>query len=262
MAIEPWVFLCYGGCDREAAYALAHEFWKNQVECYNYRAKPVEDRLGTELDHRNFLMGCRLFVALLTPESTRRDLVVEELALAAQVARASGGLFCQTRVYIGTPALREGTFPAPDRHFGADRLTDVPGLVRELLDRMGPGFAGRAREAWAVNRGLYPDAWEALNTEYSPAPQPVPPTFTPGRHSIFGDEREPTLAELKSLGRTRLNRLWQDVAKRRQRLRSPSDGGESFLEWSLRRDRELIEAALQTLDAVDLEGGSSSERTT
>jgi len=250
MAIEPQVFICYGRPDMDAAYALAHEFWKNQIECYNYLAKPVEDRFGTELDHRGFLIAGRLFVALLSPESIARFLVAEEISLAAQHAKLSDRRFCRCRAYVLTSTdSMEGRFPDPDLLFTAERLADVPGLVRALTDHMGPEFAGRARQAWAVNKGLYPDAWTALDAMYATAPKPSLPTLSPGRQSVFGDEREPSVAELKALGRSRLNRLWLDVAKRRDQVRQMHGDRKSFLEWSLQRDRELIEAALQELDA-------------
>ena len=249
MAIEPQVFICYGRPDHDTAYALAHEFWKNQIECYNYLAKPVEDRLGAELDHRGFLSACRLFVALLSPESIMRYLVAEEVMLAARITELSGGRFCQCRAYVltTTDSMQEH-FPVPDLLFAANRLGDVEGIVRELIENMGPEFANRARQAWTVNKDLYPAAWAALETMYAVSPKPREPTFTPGRHSVFGDEREPTVAELKSIGRSRLNRLWLDVAKRRDQLRRVFGNRESFRDWCLRRDRELIEAALRELD--------------
>ncbi len=250
MAIEPQVFICYGRPDKDAAYALAHEFWKNQIECYNYLAKPVEDRFGTELDHRSFLLACRLFVALLSPESITRFLVAEEIALATQHAKLSDRRFCQCRAYVlASTDPMEDRFPDPDLLFTAERLADVPGLVRGLTDHMGPEFTSRAQRAWTVNKGLYPDAWAALDATYATAPKPPPPILRPGRQSIFGDDREPSLAELKALGRSRLNRLWLDVAKRRDQLRRTYGDRQSFLEWCLQRDRELIEAALQELDA-------------
>jgi len=253
MAIEPHVFICYGRPDKDAAHALAREFWNNQIECYNYLAKPVEDRLGSQLDHRGFLASCRLFVALLSPESSVRFLVAEELVLAAEYAELSRE-FCRCRAYILTTTdTLEGRFPRPDLLFTADRLGDIPGLVSELTGHLGPEFADRARRAWNANKGLYPDAWAALDAMYAAAPQPLPPVFTPGRHSVFGDKREPTLAELKALGKSHLNRLWQDVAKRRDQHRRRYGDGESFLLWCMQRDRELIEAALRELDA----GGAS-----
>lgn len=255
MAIEPQVFICYGRPDKDTAYALAHEFWNNQIECYNYMAKPVEDRLGTEEDHRGFLLACRLFVALLSPGSVRHYLVVEEVALAARYAELSGARFCQCRAYVltTTDSTQRG-FPDPDLLFTANRLADVPGLVRELTEYMGPEFADRARQAWALNKGLYPDAWAALDATYAAAPKLPPPAFTPGRHSVFGDQM-PTVAELKALGRSRLNRLWLDVAKRHDHLQRLYGDRESFLDWSLRHDRELIEAALRELEAQGDEAG-------
>jgi hypothetical protein len=256
MSIEPHVFVCYGRPDKDAAYALAHEFWKNQIECYNYLAKPVEDRLGTELDHRGFLKACRLFVALLSPESITRYLVAEEIIVAARWARLSRGRFCQCRAYVETTTdLIEGGFPDPDLLFTAQRLADIAGLVREMTDHMGPEFAGRARKAWAVNKGLYPEAWAALDAMYALAPKPPPRVFTPARNSVFGDESEPTIAELKALGRSRLNRLRLDVAERRDNLRRIYGDRESFRDWSLRRDGELIETALQEIQADGGEAG-------
>ena len=255
MAIEPQVFICHGRPDKDAAYALAHEFWKNQIECYNYMAKPVEDRLATELDHRSFLGACRLFVALLSPESITRFLVVEEILLAARHAKLSDRLFCRCRAYVLTSTdPMEGRLPDPDLLFTAERLADVPELVRMLTDHMGPEFASRARQAWAVNKRLYPDAWATLDAMYATAPKPPTPTVSPGRRSVFGDEHEPSMVELKALGRSRLNRLWLDVAERHDQLRRTYGDRQSFLEWSLQRDRELIEAALHELDA----GGDNS----
>jgi hypothetical protein len=63
------------------------------------------------------------------------------------------------------------------------------------------------------------------------------------------------LAEVKALGRSRLNRLWLDVAKRRDQLRRVYGDRDSFREWALRRDLELIAAALQELDADGGKGG-------
>jgi hypothetical protein len=249
MAIEPQVFICYGRPDKDVAQAFACEFWNLEIECYNYLAKPVEDRLGAELDHLGYLAACRLFVALLSPESSTRYLVVEELALAAEHARLPERL-CRCRAYIlTTTSPLAGSFPDPDLLFTADELGDIPRLVRKLTSYLGTEFTDRARRAWNANKELYPDAWAALDALYASAPQsPSPPFFTPGRHSIFGDEREPTLAELKALGPSRLKRLWQDVAKRRDQHRRRYGEGESFLLWSLQRDRELIEAALRELE--------------
>ena len=253
MAIEPHVFICYGRPDKDVGHALAYEFWKNQIESYNYLAKPVEDRLGTELDHRAFLTASRLFVALLSPEIITRDLVVEEIELAARCADLSGGLLCKCRAYIFTTSHSvQYRFPNPDLLFTVDRLADPPGIVHTLMDHMGPEFADRARRAWTVNKNLYPDAWATLDALYAGEP---PPVFVPGRQSVFGDDREPTLAEVKALGRARLNRLWLDVAKRRDQLRRLYGDRDSFREWALRRDLELIDAALHELDADGGKGG-------
>jgi hypothetical protein len=149
----------------------------------------------------------------------------------------------------------EGRFTNPDLLFFVDRLTDIPGLVRELIDCMGPEFKDRARRAWGVSRVLYPHAWTALDSMYAAVPKPPSPIFTQGRHSIFGDEHEPTVAELKALGRPGLNRLWLDVARRRDQLRRMYGDQESFVDSSLRRDRQLIEADLQEIDADGDRGG-------
>ena len=64
------------------------------------------------------------------------------------------------------------------------------------------------------------------------------------------------MAELKAAGGSTLNRLWLDVANCRDQLRRMYGDRESFLDWSLRRGyRELIEAALQEIDADGGRGG-------
>ena len=159
MAIEPQVFICYGRPDKDTAYSLADEFWKSQFECYNYLAKPSNTALAWSLTIATSSPRAALFVALLSPESITRYLVAEEIALAARYADLSGREFCRCRAYVLTTTdSMEGRFTTPDLLFTADRLADIPGLVRELTDHMGPEFADRARRAWAVNKGLYPDA--------------------------------------------------------------------------------------------------------
>ncbi len=256
MPIEPQVFICYGRPDKDVAYAFAYEFWKNQVESYNYLAKPIENLINKGLEHRSFLGVCRLFIALLSPESILRYFVVEEITKAAWYAKFSGGRFCQCRAYVLTTTdPMESNFPPPDLLIKADRLVDVSGIVHELINGMGSKFVCHAQKSWTVNKGLYPDAWAALDAMYSSAPTPLPPIFTPGRLSVFGDEREPAMAEIKSLGRSRLNQLWLDVAERHDNLRRIYGNRDSFLEWNIQRDKELIETALRELDANGNEKG-------
>jgi len=74
-----------------------------------------------------------------------------------------------------------------------------------------------------------------------------------GRNSVFPDDHEPTLADLKAMGRQRLNRLWFEAAKRRDRQRQvygPSyrPGRQGFMDWSIKQDMEIIENALRELD--------------
>src|SRR3989337_1314021 len=55
MAISPQVFLCYGRPDREVAEAIVGSLWQHEIECYDYLAKPVEDRLGNESHHFRYI---------------------------------------------------------------------------------------------------------------------------------------------------------------------------------------------------------------
>lgn len=82
-----------------------------------------------------------------------------------------------------------------------------------------------------------------------------------GKNTVFDDEHEPTLAELKALGREQLHRLWSEAARRRDRQRSVygahRPGRQDFLDWSLQRDMDRIDAALHALDEADRRAAES-----
>jgi len=255
LAIEPQVFLCYGRPDKDVAYALAYEFWKNQIECYNYLAKPVEDRLDKELDHRPYVVASRLFIAVLSPEANKRYLVLEEALVASRTAVDSDGLFCSCRAYIlatNDAPVDRSAFPQPDLLFPSDRLTDLQGIVSEMISHMGPAFVEHSQKAWKINKELYPEAWANLDLMYSEPPPPLPGILPQGQNSVFSVDHEPTVEELKALGRERLYRLRLDVAKRldnQGRIYGPTyrPGRQAFLDWNLKRDLEMIDEALEKL---------------
>jgi len=163
MAIEPQVFICYGRPDNTVADALASEFWRNRIECYNYMGKPMEDRLGNELPHLSYIYACRLFIAIISKESIERYLVAEEIAHAQQMASLSEQLF---RVHILTDVI-QSPFPKPDFVINWRSSPDPPAIVSELLGRMGTEFVERNQKAWEINKSLYPDKWEDLDARYA-----------------------------------------------------------------------------------------------
>lgn len=257
MAVEPQVFLCYGRPDRDIAHAITYEFWKNQIECYNYLAKPIEDRLGKESPHLSYVIGCGLFVALLSPETVMRGLVVEEILVASRIAGVAAQRNCRCRAYIlTTDEELKGPFPSPDLLFPYDRLTDIPRLVSELMTHMGSAFVEHAQKAWTVNKGLYSKAWAALAAKYSKPPPPLIRVLPPGENSVFPGDRIPETAELMALGRERLHEMRSRAAERLDnisRVYGPSyrPGRQAFLDWSLKLDLEMIDKALEELDKGD-----------
>jgi hypothetical protein len=257
MAIEPQVFLCYGRPDRDIAHAVAYEFWKKQIECYNYLAKPVEDRLGKESPHLSYVIACGLFVALLSPETIMRKLVVEEILLASRIAGVSAQRNCWCRVYIiTTDDQLDIPFPEPDLLFVYDRLMDIPRIASEMTTHMGPAFVEHAQKAWTINKELYPKAWAALAAKYSKPPPPLKRILPQGRNSVFPDDQIPEIAELMALGRERLHGKRSSVVERLDnlsRVYGPSyrPGRQAFLDWSLKLDLEMIDKALEALAKND-----------
>lgn len=108
MAISPQVFLCYGRPDREVAEAIVGSLWEHEIECYDYLAKPVEDRLGNESHHFRYIFEAKLFVALISPETSARDLVIEELQVAAGIKAISAD---HRTVYICPPDFMRDVKP-------------------------------------------------------------------------------------------------------------------------------------------------------
>ena len=165
MAVEPQTFICYGRPDKDVAQQLAAEFWRHRIECYNYMLKPVEDRLGSEIDHRGYIYSTRLFIAILSDESIPRFLVAEEIAIAYQIATS-----LTDQMYRVCISLVEGAralpFPEPNLVI---RWHESPGpvvVVSDLLERMGPEFLERNQQAWEINKKLYTEKWEELNQLY------------------------------------------------------------------------------------------------
>jgi hypothetical protein len=257
MAIEPQVFLCYGRPDRDIAHAVAYEFSKKQIECYNYLAKPVEDRLGKESPHLSYVIACGLFVAVLSPETIMRKLVVEEILLASRIAGVAAQRNCRCRAYIlATDEELKGPLPSPDLLFSYDRLTDIPRLVSEMMTHMGSVFVEHAQKAWTINKGLYPKAWAAAAAKYSKPPPPLKRILPPGRNSVFPGDQIPEIAELMALGRERLHGMRSSAVERLDNLSrvyglSYRPGRQAFLDWSLKLDLEMIDKALEELDKGD-----------
>jgi hypothetical protein len=162
MAIEPQVFICYGRPDRAVAHLLAAEFWRNRIECYNYTAKPLEDRLGNELHQVSYIYSSRLFIAIISKESVQRFSVAEEIAHAQQMSSLSEDF---VRVHVLTDA-EPSSFPEPDLIVNW-ALPNLATIVKELLGRMGPSFVERNQKAWDVNKSLYTDKWKDLDASYS-----------------------------------------------------------------------------------------------
>jgi len=160
MAVEPQVFICYGRPDKDVAQQLAGEFWRHRIECYNYMLKPVEDRLGSEIDHRGYIYSTRLFIAILSDESIPRFLVAEEIAIAHQIATTLTDQMY--RVYLSLlDKTRELPFPKPNL---VVRWHESPGpaiIVSDLLERMGLQFRERNQQAWEINKNLYTGKWES-----------------------------------------------------------------------------------------------------
>jgi len=175
MPVEPQVFLCYGRPDMELAHAIACELWRNRIECYNYLAKPVEDRLGTELPHEAYVLTARMFAAIIAPDTVWRELVVAEILLAHRMALLSEGR-CK-RVYISTPGTIAGLpVPPPDHLIDRTQVSGSQMIAAELMGLMDPELVQRCQEAWEINRSLYPDAWQALAAKYGTISRPtVPP---------------------------------------------------------------------------------------
>jgi len=163
MAVEPQVFICYGRPDKNVAHALAAEFWRNRIECYNYMGKPVEDRLGTTLPHLSYVYCCRLFIAIISKESISRFHVAEEIVRSEQMASLSEGFF---RVHILTD-VEQSPFPVPDLFVNWARSAGPAAIVKDLLYKMGAEFVEKNQKAWEINKGLYVDKWKELNSKYT-----------------------------------------------------------------------------------------------
>jgi hypothetical protein len=165
MAVEPQVFICYGRPDQDVAHQIAKAFWSHRIECYNYMLKPVEDRLGSEIDHRGYLYATRLFIAIVSEDSIPRFLVTEEIAVAHKIATELSDELC--RVYISL--LRETSalsLPSPDLIVRWHEADGPDSIVSDLLEKMGTPFLERNQKAWEINKSLYADQWEALNQRY------------------------------------------------------------------------------------------------
>ena len=167
MAVEPQVFICYGRPDKDIAHEIAAEFWRNRIECYNYLSKPVEDRVGEEIQHLGYIYSTRLFIAIISEESISRHLVIEEIVLANQIASIMSDY--PFRVHVSLLNNPSHT-PFPEQNLIVEWAQDSrpSSMVNDLLKQMGPEFLERNQKAWEINKGLYPEKWEELNERYVP----------------------------------------------------------------------------------------------
>jgi len=182
MPVEPRVFLCYGRPDREAAAALSKCFWEHQMECYDYLAKPIEDRLETELPHTSYIFAVKVFVALISFESAERQLVIEELQMAAGMKRLNPELI---RIYVCPPEfmlpekrpfmLNPGVFTSsvqvpiddhPELYIDRTRVGTAEELCAEIIRAIPQETLNKINEAWEINKQLYPDQFDEKQKEY------------------------------------------------------------------------------------------------
>ena len=164
MPVEPHVFLSYGRPDKGFALQISSELWRNRIECYNYLAKPVMDRLGSDGDHLKHVFATRFLVAIVSAETHWRELVMEEILTAYRLTQDK--LREIPLVYIAAPKLlAAGPYPRSNEHHVIDPLSSggPAAIAEELIRLMGSELVERCRKAWEINRTLYPEHWKNLD---------------------------------------------------------------------------------------------------
>jgi hypothetical protein len=163
LPIEPQLFLSYGRPDSELALRVTSGLWKEHIDCYNYQAKPIMDRLGGDGDHLKYLAAIKFFVALLSEDSVWRELVIAEIhglhkynQLFGQINRPAVPI-----VYVTTSAiLASGPYPETTRPLiDPTRAGSVAAIVQQLLQLMGQELVKGCQERWDINKTLYEEQW-------------------------------------------------------------------------------------------------------
>ena len=163
MPIEPQVFLSYGRPDKDLAFQLTCGLWDRRIDCYNYQAKPVMERIGGDPDHTKYLYGIRFFVAVMTADTLWRETVVMEHVNLEQLNRAIGRDI--PKVYVTTErVLNSGPYPGGELALiDPTRAGGTAPIVEAILSLMGEALIERAQARWDVNKQLYPDAWREVD---------------------------------------------------------------------------------------------------
>ena len=164
MAVEPHVFLSYGRPDKGLALQISSELWRHRIECYNYLAKPVMDRLGSDGDHLKHIFAARFLVAIVSAETHWRELVMEEILTAYRLTQDK--LRDIPLVYIAAPKLlAAGPYPRSNEHHVIDPWSGggPATIAEELVQLMGSELVTRCQKAWDINKALYPEHWQILD---------------------------------------------------------------------------------------------------
>jgi hypothetical protein len=175
MPIEPHLFLSYGRPDKELALRISSALWRNRIECYNYLAKPIMEKYGTDTDHSKYLFSTRFFIAILSRDTLWRQLVMDEILNTSWFNQQE--LLQIPMVYITTQdVLDSGPYPTADHQHVIDptRTGGVSEIVDELISLMGTELVARCQTAWETNRTLYSAAWQELDESLSVAKENVP----------------------------------------------------------------------------------------
>lgn len=164
MPVEPHVFLSYGRPDKGLALRLSSELWRHRIECYNYLAKPVMDRLGSDGDHLKHIFASRFLVAIVSAETHWRELVMEEILTAYRLTQDK--LRDIPLVYIASPnLLAAGPYPRSNMQHAIDPSSGggPVAMTEELMRLMGGELVERCQKAWEINKTLYPEHWQNLD---------------------------------------------------------------------------------------------------
>jgi hypothetical protein len=164
MPVEPHVFLSYGRPDKDLALQLSSELWRHRIECYNYLAKPIMDRLGSDGEHLKHVFATRFLVAIVSAETHWRELVMQEILTAYRLTEDQ--LREIPLVYVTTPRILEaGPYPRSNKHHVIDPTSSggPAAIAQELIRLMGGELVGRCQQAWEINKSLYPEHWRSLD---------------------------------------------------------------------------------------------------
>ncbi len=89
---------------KATAHSIAKELWDEKIESYNYLAKPIEDRLGSELEFLAYVTVAKLFVAIVSEAGFFRWPVLQEI-LRAQVMTTLDESY--KRIYLLTSSMKD-----------------------------------------------------------------------------------------------------------------------------------------------------------